>query len=85
MWHSGRIGGASGSGTSGYARFFAASGVEESDREMIFEPFWQKNGTTPGTGLGLAIAKELVEKHHGRIWVEDTPGGGATFKVALPL
>ncbi len=59
-------------------------GVQESDREMIFEPFWRKKGTTPGTGLGLAIAKELVEKHHGRIWVENTPGGGATFKVALP-
>ena len=59
-------------------------GVEESDREMIFEPFWRKNGTTPGTGLGLAIAKELVEKHHGRIWAEDTPGGGATFKIRIP-
>ncbi len=32
-------------------------GVGECDREMIFEPFWRKNGTTPGTGLGLAIAK----------------------------
>lgn len=59
-------------------------GVGEFDREMIFEPFWRKNGTTPGTGLGLAIAKELVEKHRGRIWVEDTPGGGATFKIRIP-
>ncbi len=59
-------------------------GVGECDREMIFEPFWRKNGTTPGTGLGLAIAKELVEKHHGRIWVEDTLGGGATFKIRFP-
>ncbi len=59
-------------------------GVDENDREMIFEPFWRKNGTTPGTGLGLAIAKELVEKHHGRIWAEDTPGGGATFKIRIP-
>jgi signal transduction histidine kinase len=59
-------------------------GVGECDREVIFEPFWRKNGTTPGTGLGLAIAKELVEKHRGRIWVEDTPGGGATFKIRIP-
>ncbi len=59
-------------------------GVATEQREMIFEPFWRKSGTPSGNGLGLAIAKELVEKHRGRIWVEDTPGGGATFKVALP-
>jgi signal transduction histidine kinase len=37
----------------------------------------------PGAGLGLAIAKELMEKLEGHIWVEDTPGGGATFKLSL--
>jgi two-component system OmpR family sensor kinase len=59
-------------------------GIAESDRELIFEPFWRKSEATPGTGLGLAIAKELVEKLQGRIWVEETPGGGATFKLAFP-
>jgi signal transduction histidine kinase len=59
-------------------------GVAEGDRELIFEPFWRKSEATPGAGLGLAIAKELVEKLGGRIWVEDTPGGGATFKLWLP-
>ncbi len=58
-------------------------GVAPAHRQMIFEPFWRKNGATPGTGLGLAIAKELIEKQGGRIWVEETPGGGATFKVSL--
>jgi signal transduction histidine kinase len=58
-------------------------GVALSDRDKIFEPFWRGSETTPGTGLGLAIAKELIEKLHGRIWVEATPGGGATFKIAL--
>jgi signal transduction histidine kinase len=58
-------------------------GVALSDREMIFEPFWRKSEATPGTGLGLAIAKELIEKLGGRIWVEDTPHGGATFKLSL--
>lgn len=61
------------------------SGVEKTDRDLIFEPFWRKNDSTPGNGLGLAIAKELVDAHGGRIWVEDTPGGGATFKLSLPL
>lgn len=59
-------------------------GVPESDRENIFEPFWRKSDSTPGTGLGLAIAEELINRLQGRIWVEDTPGGGATFKIALP-
>lgn len=59
-------------------------GVTLSDREKIFEPFWRGSEATPGTGLGLAIAKELMEKLHGRIWVERTHGGGATFKLAFP-
>ncbi len=56
-------------------------GVAPEHRELIFEPFWRKADTTGGMGLGLAITKELVEKLGGRIWVEDTPGGGATFKL----
>jgi signal transduction histidine kinase len=58
-------------------------GVPVEDRELIFEPFWRKSDATPGTGLGLAITKELVEKHGGQIWVEETPGGGATFKISF--
>jgi signal transduction histidine kinase len=39
-----------------------------------------------GSGLGLAIAKEMVELHHGLITLERTPeGGGAVFRVALPV
>lgn len=60
------------------------AGVEASDREMIFEVFWRKNDATPGTGLGLAIVRELVDLHRGAISVKETPGGGATFEVALP-
>lgn len=60
-------------------------GVPPAIREMVFEAFWRKNETTTGTGLGLAIAKEIMDAHGGRIWVEDTPGGGATFKIALTL
>jgi two-component system OmpR family sensor kinase len=58
-------------------------GVEDDDRERIFEPFWRKSETTPGAGLGLAIAREIVEAHGGRIVVAPTPGGGATFRLAL--
>lgn len=58
-------------------------GVAKDDHEQIFEPFWRKDYSVPGTGLGLAIAKELIEAHEGRIWVEETPSGGATFKIAF--
>ena len=58
------------------------AGVPAPDREKIFEPF--HTGKTRGTGLGLAIAKRLVELHRGTITVEDAPGGGACFRIAIP-
>lgn len=60
------------------------AGVDTLDRELIFEPFWWKSEATGGTGLGLAITKELMDQHGGGIWVEETPGGGATFKLKFP-
>ncbi|WP_424363134.1 sensor histidine kinase [Methylocystis parvus] len=58
-------------------------GVSPSHREMVFEPFWRKSEATSGSGLGLAISREIIEAHSGRVWVEETPGGGATFKVSF--
>lgn len=58
-------------------------GVAAPDRELVFEPFWRKTDAKPGIGLGLAIAREIVVAHGGRIWVEETPGGGATFKLSF--
>lgn len=56
-------------------------GIPELDQELIFEPFWRKTDAKPGTGLGLAIVKDLMNAHGGRIDVQETPGGGATFKL----
>jgi signal transduction histidine kinase len=51
---------------------------------MSFEPFWRKEEISPGSGLGLSILKELVELLGGAISVQNTPDGGATFKLSLP-
>ncbi|MFB1479016.1 ATP-binding protein [Corallococcus sp. RDP092CA] len=61
-------------------------GVPEADRERVFQRFAQVQGSTRtgGLGLGLYIVRQIVEAHGGRIWLEDTPGGGATFVVTLP-
>jgi two-component system sensor histidine kinase KdpD len=63
-------------------------GVAEAERERIFDQFYRlrAEGREPvGTGMGLAIVKGIVEAHGGRVWVEATPGGGATFAVRLPV
>ena len=59
-------------------------GVAPADREMIFDPVWKMNDASPGTGLGFAIVRERIEKHEGRISVEETLGGRPTFKVSPP-
>ena len=60
-------------------------GIPESDRDRIFEAFWQAPATAHlGAGLGLAIAKQIVEQHGGKIWVESAGGGGSRFVFTIP-
>jgi len=62
-------------------------GVDESARERIFAPF-QRGGDAPrgdGVGLGLAVARGLTEAMDGTLWAEDTPGGGLTIAIDLPM
>ena len=62
-------------------------GVPAELREKIFDRFYRidnsRNRETGGSGLGLAIAKSIIDAHSGQIWVEETPGGGATFIFKL--
>ncbi|NLA59951.1 MAG: hypothetical protein GX863_02475 [Firmicutes bacterium] len=63
-------------------------GIPEEDLPFIFDRFYKSprsRASTSGSGLGLSIAKEIVELHGGRIWVESTVGEGTTFYFTLPL
>ena len=67
-------------------------GLTPDQAERVFERFYRADasrtrrvGGTTGTGLGLAIVAALVTVHQGTVEVTDTPGGGATFRVRLPL
>jgi GAF domain-containing protein len=63
-------------------------GIPEEHQARIFDQFHQVDSSNTkakgGTGLGLAIAKQIVEMHGGRIWVESTVGKGSTFQMEIP-
>ncbi|MEV0726822.1 HAMP domain-containing sensor histidine kinase [Micromonospora purpureochromogenes] len=67
-------------------------GLTPEQAERVFERFYRADaartrraGGITSTGLGLAIVAALVTAHHGTVQVAETPGGGATFRVRLPL
>lgn len=58
-------------------------GIPAPERANVFDPY--VTGKTEGTGLGLALVRQTVQQHAGEIRIEDTPGGGATFIISLPI
>lgn len=63
----------------------AGRGVPPDMRRTVFEPFQQGSpGEGPGLGMGLSLVARFAQLHGGRAWVEDRPGGGASFRVYLP-
>ncbi len=63
-------------------------GIAREEQSRLFKPYSRINAdrqSHPGLGLGLALAKQVVELHSGRIWVESEPGAGSTFFFTLPL
>ncbi|MEU1679925.1 HAMP domain-containing sensor histidine kinase [Micromonospora zamorensis] len=67
-------------------------GLSPEQAERVFERFYRADAArtrradgNTGTGLGLAIVAALVAAHHGSVSVAETPGGGATFRVRIPL
>ncbi|MDH5325069.1 MAG: ATP-binding protein [Gammaproteobacteria bacterium] len=64
------------------------AGIPEDELEHIFGKFNQSMNTVSGvhgTGLGLPISREIVNAHHGRIWAENHPDGGAWFRFEIPV
>jgi signal transduction histidine kinase len=62
-------------------------GIAPNDQESIFRIFRRLHGRSEfsgGSGAGLTIAKKIVERHHGRIWLDSSVGAGSTFYIAIP-
>jgi signal transduction histidine kinase len=60
-------------------------GIDPDVLGRVFDPFFTTKDVGGGTGLGLAISQGIVAGHGGRIEAENVPGGGAVFRVALPV
>ena len=60
-------------------------GVPEKERKGIFHVFYRGSTSkkTKGTGLGLAIVQKVAQTYGGKAWVDETPGGGCTFRVEV--
>lgn len=59
-------------------------GIASEYNDRIFEQFFRLSNDHEGTGLGLPVARQLVDLHGGRIWMESAPGAGSTFSFAVP-
>ena len=64
-------------------------GIDPEVAPRVFERFYRldssRDRSTGGSGLGLSIVKAIIDSHKGEISVHETPGGGATFRVDLPI
>ena len=63
-------------------------GIPRDEVQNLFNEFYRATNARrierDGTGLGLAIARQVVERHNGKIWVESEEGKGSTFSIVLP-
>lgn len=62
------------------------TGIPEGIRSRLFDPFFTTKPVGKGTGLGLSISYQVItEKHHGKLWCEENPGGGTRFVIQIPI
>jgi PAS domain S-box-containing protein len=64
-------------------------GLPAADLDRVFDKFYRADNSDSqaayGYGLGLYVCRQLIEAHHGRIWAENDPQGGAVFSFTLPV
>ena len=64
------------------------AGVDPSEAEQIFEPFYRGrravDAQIPGSGLGLSLVRSTAEAHHGRVVFARVPNSGSSFTIRLP-
>ena len=64
-------------------------GIRKEEINKVFERFYRGGDTltrtVKGSGLGLTLVRQIVEVHHGKVYVESEPGHGSTFSIKLPL
>ena len=59
-------------------------GIPAGHRRRVFEMFARMDHAGAGHGVGLSTCQRIVERHGGRIWADETPGGGTTVSFTLP-
>lgn len=68
--------------------FDRGPGIPKEERERVFDRFYQVEKapyhSKPGLGMGLYVAREIVERHGGKIWYEARKGGGSVFRFTIP-
>jgi signal transduction histidine kinase len=64
---------------------FSDNGPGMSDPERVFDPFYTTRPVGQGTGLGLSVCYGIIQEHSGHISCRNRPGGGATFRIELPV
>ena len=59
-------------------------GIPDEKKQSVFEYLTRLHNNPGGHGMGLSICKQIVRRHNGKIWVEDSPLGGCKFTFSLP-
>jgi signal transduction histidine kinase len=62
-------------------------GIAAANLDQIFTRFYRSDETAPhisGLGIGLYLAREIINRHQGKLWAESEPGKGSTFWLSLP-